>query len=99
MTLPNTSGEERHVARSEHRLAEQGIRVLAVMGNLKQWLLGTHHGVSRAQLQAYLDEFVFRHNRRSNRQQRFRRCWASGPATRPCLWRSSGEPPIYRSSR
>jgi hypothetical protein len=34
------------------------------IGNLKQWLLGTHHGVGRHQLQAYLDEFVFRHNRR-----------------------------------
>ncbi len=34
------------------------------IGNLQQWLLGTHHGVSRAQLQVYLDEFVFRHNRR-----------------------------------
>jgi len=34
------------------------------IGNLKQWLLGTHHGVGRDQLQAYLDEFVFRHNRR-----------------------------------
>jgi len=28
------------------------------------WLLGTHHGVSRDQLQVYLDEFVFCHNRR-----------------------------------
>jgi hypothetical protein len=27
-------------------------------------LLGTHHGVGRNQLQAYLDEFVFRHNQR-----------------------------------
>lgn len=35
-----------------------------VVGNLQNWLVGTHHGVSRAQLQAYLDEFVFRHNRR-----------------------------------
>jgi len=34
------------------------------IGNLQQWLVGTHHGVSRAQLQVYLDEFVFRHNRR-----------------------------------
>jgi transposase-like protein len=41
------------------------------MGNMKQWLLGTHHGVSRAQLQAYLDEWVFRHNRRGNRQAAF----------------------------
>jgi len=34
------------------------------IGNLKQWLLGTHHGVGSDRLQAYLDEFVFRHNRR-----------------------------------
>jgi hypothetical protein len=34
------------------------------IGNLQLWLIGTHHGVSRAQLQVYLDEFVFRHNRR-----------------------------------
>jgi transposase-like protein len=34
------------------------------IGNLQQWLIGTYHGVSRDQLQIYLDEFVFRHNRR-----------------------------------
>jgi transposase-like protein len=34
------------------------------IGNLQQWLVGTYHGVSRDQLQVYLDEFVFRHNRR-----------------------------------
>src|SRR5450759_4874301 len=32
--------------------------------NLKTWLLGTHHGVSQQHLQAYLNEFVFRFNRR-----------------------------------
>ena len=33
--------------------------------NLKTWLEGTHHGrVERHHLQAYLNEFVFRHNRR-----------------------------------
>jgi len=34
------------------------------LGNLKTWLKGTHHGVSPKHLQAYLNEFVFRHNRR-----------------------------------
>ena len=34
------------------------------IGNLQQWLIGTYHGVSKAHLQVYLDEFVFRHNRR-----------------------------------
>lgn len=35
-----------------------------VFSNLKAWLLGTHHGVSAQHLPAYLDEFVFRFNRR-----------------------------------
>lgn len=35
-----------------------------VISNLKAWLLGTHHGVSVKHLQAYLNEFVFRFNRR-----------------------------------
>lgn len=36
-----------------------------VFANLKTWLLGTHHGAVRKQhLQAYLNEFVFRYNRR-----------------------------------
>ena len=35
------------------------------ISNLKRWLLGTHHGAVRAKhLQSYLDEFVFRYNRR-----------------------------------
>jgi transposase-like protein len=34
------------------------------IGNLQQWLIGTYYAVSRGQLQVYLDELVFRHNRR-----------------------------------
>lgn len=33
-------------------------------GNLKTWLNGTHHGVNQKYLQASLNEFVFRFNRR-----------------------------------
>ena len=36
----------------------------------KRWLLGTHAGAIKPQhLQAYLDEFVFRHNRRGHAGQ------------------------------
>lgn len=35
-----------------------------VFSNLKTWLLGTHHGVDPKYLQVYLDEYVFRFNRR-----------------------------------
>jgi transposase-like protein len=61
----------RHVPRSqplreELRKGTKSVVPLAdrTIGNLQQWLVGTHHGVSRGQLQVYLDEFVFRHNRR-----------------------------------
>ena len=35
-----------------------------IFGNLKTWLRGTFHGVSPKHLQRYLDEFVFRFDRR-----------------------------------
>ena len=52
--------------RSELRKGTKSVVPFAdrAIGNLQQWLVGTHHGVSRGQLQVYLDEFVFRHNRR-----------------------------------
>jgi transposase-like protein len=39
-------------------------RVHRVLGNLQTWLRETHHGVGHQHLQAYLDEFTFRFNRR-----------------------------------
>jgi len=37
---------------------------------LKRWLLGTHHSyVTKNYLQYYLDEFVFRHNRRKSKNR------------------------------
>ena len=35
-----------------------------VFANLKTWINGIHHGVSAKHLQAYLNEFTFRFNRR-----------------------------------
>ncbi len=40
------------------------VHIHRVFSNLKTWLLGTHHGVSKIHLQAYLNEYVFRFNRR-----------------------------------
>ena len=57
----------RHQAsRREFRRGAISVVPLAdrAIGNLQQWLIGTYHGVSKGQLQVYLDEFVFRHNRR-----------------------------------
>ncbi len=36
----------------------------SAFSNLKTWLLGTHHGVSQRHLHPYLNEYVFRFNRR-----------------------------------
>jgi len=35
-----------------------------IFGNLRTWLNGTHHGIRACHLQAYLNEFTFRFNRR-----------------------------------
>jgi transposase-like protein len=66
-----TNAGFKHIARtqplrSELRKGAQSAVPLAdrAIGNLQQWLIGTYHGVSKPQLQVYLDEFVFRHNRR-----------------------------------
>jgi hypothetical protein len=39
-------------------------RAHRAVSNLKAWLHGTHRGVGDPHLQAYLDEYTFRHNRR-----------------------------------
>ena len=43
-----------------------------VFANLKTWLTGIHHGVSAQHLQAYLNEFTFRFNRRFSPFNAFR---------------------------
>jgi hypothetical protein len=54
--IPRTQplqGDLRKGAKSVVPFADRAI------ANLQQWLIGTYHGVSRDQLQVYLDEFVF----------------------------------------
>jgi transposase-like protein len=41
----------------------------AVFSNLKSWLRGTFHGVSRKHLPHYLDEFAFRFNHRAREDE------------------------------
>jgi hypothetical protein len=61
--------------------------------NLKTWLGGTHQGrVQREHLQAYLNEFVFRHNRRFWKFSAFQRLLQLGLTTRPPSYRD-----IYRA--
>src|SRR5436190_204927 len=44
-----------------------------VFANAKRWGLGVYHGLRRQHLQTYLDEFVFRCNRRRNPAAAFER--------------------------
>jgi transposase-like protein len=62
-----------------------------VFGLAKRWLLGTHHGaVSKKHLQAYLDEYVFRFNRRTakNISHRFARLVEQAVLTPPASYRN-----------
>ena len=43
-----------------------------LFSNLKRWGLGVYHGLRRPNLQHYLDEFVFRFNRRRTRHTALR---------------------------
>ena len=80
----------RHVRRNQPRPIElrkgaKSVVPLAdrAIGNLQQWLVGTHHGVSRDQLQVYLDEFVFRHNRRKSPMASFQTLLGLGTGRNP----------------
>jgi len=57
------------------------------VGNVQQWLIGTYHGVSKAQLQVYLDEFVFRHNRRRQPTAAFQTLLGLGTGRAPTPYR------------
>lgn len=83
-----------HVPRSQPRPGELRAGAPSVVpladraiGNLQQWLVGTHHGVSRGQLQVYLDEFVFRHNRRRTPAAAFQTLLGLGSGRAPTPYR------------
>jgi transposase-like protein len=84
----------KHVARSQPlridlRKGAKSVVPLAdrAIGNLQQWLIGTYHGVSRAQLQVYLDEFVFRYNRRKQPMAAFQTLLGLGTGRMPTSYR------------
>lgn len=59
--------------RSDKQVAETFLPIIhLVFSNLKTWLRGIHHGVSPQHLQAYLNEFTFRFNRRFHPFNAFR---------------------------
>jgi transposase-like protein len=77
-----------------HSWGDAALRLPAihlVFGLAKRWLLGTHHGaVSAKHLQAYLDEYVFRFNRRTAKSiaHRFARLIEQAVLTPPTTYRA-----------
>jgi hypothetical protein len=63
-----TSLSYQHLAvaeRNDPNVAEDYLPIVhLIFSNLKTWLQGIHHGVAPQHLQAYLNEFTFRFNRR-----------------------------------
>jgi transposase-like protein len=70
---PGLSGDYRHDPRVVGAMAANIVlpwshRAFALM---KRWALGTYHGLRRKHVDTYLDEFVFRYNRRFYRHVSF----------------------------
>jgi hypothetical protein len=62
-------------------------RAHRAISNVKAWLHGTHRRASRQHLQAYLDEFVFRHNRRGNPHAAFQALLGLSTRHQPASYR------------
>ena len=65
-----------------------------VFSNVKTWALGVYRGLRKKHLQSYLDEFVFRFNRRANRHAAFRSFLAIGIANKPIIYNMLVSPEV-----
>ncbi len=57
-----------------------------MFSNLKGWARGVYHGLRAKHLQSYLDEFVFRFNRRRTRHAAFRSLFAVAVRSNPITY-------------
>jgi len=74
----------RHVRAPGDQLLPRAHRAVS---NLKAWMHGTHRGVSPEHLPVYLDEFVFRHNRRGTPMAGFQTLLGLGAHHEPITYR------------
>jgi transposase-like protein len=61
-------------------------RAHRAISNLKAWMHGTHRGVGAPHLQVYLDEYVFRHNRRRTPMAAFQTLLGLGASREPTTY-------------
>src|SRR3974377_682366 len=102
---PGLSGEYRHDPRVVGNMAANVVLPWShrAFSLLKRWALGTYHGLRRKHVSAYLDEFVFRYNRRFHRHVSFEKILAlaaHAPPTsyRDVINRESAPPTTSRST-
>src|SRR5258706_15082078 len=84
-TFPVSGTTRSPSARWRHTSALPWIHRL--FSNLKRWGLGVYHGLWKTNLQHYLDEFVFRFNRRRTRHAAFDTLLGIGARTTPAPYR------------
>ena len=72
-SYPGLSGDYRHDPRVVGKMAAHIVLPWShrAFSLLKRWALGTYHGPRRKHVDTYLDEFVFRYNRRFYRHVSF----------------------------
>ena len=80
--------KQRTVAPGEQLLP----RAHRAVSNLKAWMHGTHRGVGDPHLQVYLDEYVFRHNRRRTPMAAFQTLLGLGALRGPTTYRQITAP-------
>jgi hypothetical protein len=80
----------KHVAHPERQFVLP--RAHRAISNLKTWLQGTHRNVSPEHLQVYLDEFVFRHNRRRTPLAAFQTLLGLGALREPTTYHQITHP-------
>src|SRR5215204_1771924 len=95
--------------RRKQRTAAPGEQLLPrahrAVSNLKAWMHGTHRSVGDEHLPVYLDEYVFRHNRRHNPMAAFQTLLGLGTLHGPTTYReitttiAQPEPTGYASRR
>lgn len=74
--------KQTRAATGEHLLP----RAHRAVSNLKTWMHGTHRGVSNEHLPVYLDEYVFRHNRRGTPMAAFQTLLGLGAIHQPTTY-------------
>jgi len=80
------------VVGSPHRAHKRFPHIHRVFGNLQTWLNGTYHGVAPKHLSSYLNEFVFRFNRRKSPMAAFQTLLGISSQKAPLMLRELMEP-------